>query len=37
MTTEGWVFMIVSWGVIIGLNIYTYTRILSTKSPSKKD
>jgi len=31
MTMLGWIFLILSWGLIIGLNIFCFYRILSSK------
>ena len=36
MTTGGWIFMILAWGVIIFTMAYTYSRIISD-SDDRKD
>ena len=33
MTTGGWLFLIVAWGVIISLVVYCYARTLSCEEP----
>jgi hypothetical protein len=27
MTTQGWIFMVIFWGALIGLNIFCYKHI----------
>ena len=31
MTLAGWIFMLISWGVILGLFVYSMTRTLTSK------
>ncbi len=31
MTTEGWVFMGLFWGVVIGLNLFCYVKIFKNR------
>ena len=33
MTTAGWIFMLASWGVIMGLFVYSMVRTLLPKKP----
>jgi len=33
MTDAGWIFMLLSWGVIIGLFVYSMARTLLPKKP----
>lgn len=35
MTNAGWFFMILSWGIILGLGIYCFYRIF--KQPANQD
>lgn len=36
MTTGGWIFLILSWGVILSLLVYCYMRIVLDKDNRKK-
>lgn len=31
MTLEGWVFLIISWGIILGLTIFCFVKVFSKK------
>lgn len=31
MTTAGWLFMTVSWGLVLGAMIYSFRRVLTSK------
>lgn len=31
MRPEGWIFLIVSWSVIIGMAVFTFSKVLSSK------
>lgn len=35
MTLAGWIFMIVSWTLIVGVMVYSYARILSKEEDKK--
>ena len=37
MTTGGWIFMLLSWGLIIGLFVYTMSRALSDKETREEE
>jgi hypothetical protein len=34
MTTGGWIFMLSSWVIIIGVSVFCYIRTFSDKPPS---
>lgn len=36
MTQAGWIFFIVSWGALIGLNVYCFRKILDDHNKKKK-
>ncbi|MFH1760790.1 MAG: hypothetical protein ABIA63_06780 [bacterium] len=36
MTTAGWIIMCISMGIVTGLNIFCFYRILTERSPSKR-
>lgn len=36
MTLAGWLFMLLSWGAIIWLMVFSYAKILRPKPPKKK-
>ena len=33
MNIAGWLFLLVSWGIIIGLSIFCFIRVFSKKEP----
>jgi len=34
MSIAGWLFLIISWGLIIGLTIFCFARVFSKKKPN---
>lgn len=36
MTLEGWVFLIISWGIILGLTIFCFVKVFSKKGAEMK-
>lgn len=37
MTTGGWIFMLISWGVILSLMMFTYVRTITCKPQAEDD
>jgi hypothetical protein len=37
MTTGGWVMLILSWGLILGLTVFCFVRVLTSKADSDAD